>query len=135
MTKSKVSKIEFCSFIILIGLGVAWMIKPDSNIEPFFAFISLVFVGSELMRRGAFRKIRRNRIKQEPILSPLEVPDDVFELLAKISKLNLLNEVYHPETPNEQQLCISMVNQGFFIVEENHFLMTDKCINFLNGFT
>jgi hypothetical protein len=52
---NKLAKFEVLVFICLIALGVTWILLPEENIEPYFATISLIFIGAELFRRGVLK--------------------------------------------------------------------------------
>ena len=55
MLNNKITKFELFAFFLLIILGFLWILYPEKNIEPYFATMSLVFIGAELFRRGVLK--------------------------------------------------------------------------------
>jgi hypothetical protein len=123
--------IELIAFVVLILLGVLWIIKPAENFEPFFALTSLVLVGVELQRRKKFQWSYLMRQSNKSIPSPLEIADNEFIFLEKLSKLSLPDGIYYPEDQFEMGLCNLLSNKGFFIKQGDEFQLTDLCSKFL----
>jgi len=129
---NKVVKFELITFVLLIILGILWMLKPEGNIEPFFAFVSLSLIAAEFNRRGIL-KIPRFQTKHPRDISPLEISDDDFLFLDKLQKLTLPNDIYHPQS-DELDICVSLANKGFFIKDGERFQLTNQCLKYFAAY-
>ena len=126
LNNKAISKFEFFAFIVLILFGILWMLNPEGNIEPFFAFVSSCLIGAELLRRGVIRIPLLTTKSNTEYISPLSLADNEFEFIEKISSFQLTDDIYHPENNNETEICTSLTNQGLFIKKGNEFHLTEK---------
>ncbi len=130
---NKVVIFELIALVVLIILGVLWMLKPEGDFEPFFAFVSLSFIPAELYRRGIFKlpKFRTEDNAGVPCLE--EVSDDELLFLEKLHKLALPNNTYNSQS-NDLEICISLANKGYFIKENGKFQLTNKCLRYFEKY-
>ena len=71
--------IETATFLLLLGISIAWVMKPSGDFEPYFVIFSLVFVATDLFRRYLMPNRKKTKFTPTELVQHREKLRPIFE--------------------------------------------------------
>lgn len=70
---------EVITLVVLLGIGIAWIMEPSGNFEPYFVVFTLVFVATDLSRRYLKSSEKKPKFTSAELIQHREKLRPIFE--------------------------------------------------------